>query len=299
MIHPLCCMLALVVSMPAQETFDRFAEWARSVLPQRGSLVLCYANTRVTGQVTWVGFDFGSGAAFMITDGRVMGIDPEGNHFKGLGYKDQVRFIPAETSLGDLLLDYLIPAVYLRGLTRARDHFVSAERTAEGGWKATFRFVEGRRGFRPENLPGGASFPRETSLCFVTLAPDGTVLEIRRDRPGWPPWTFEPATERPGGIPVSAAAGDSVLVHSEFIPEGDRSRFTLPAVEKFAIEARTDAYRSIQQIDTGAPPPAGLKGPLTPQAPPHVRWSRGIIIGGSALIVAGAAWWWLRRRAGA
>ncbi len=293
-------VLAVVSLSPAcGESFERFAAWAESLLPKRGSIILQYADLQVPGRTAWMGYDFGSGAAYLIADGYVMGVEPGGMHFRGYGYRGQVNPIPAEKSLADSMLDFNIPAVLLRGLARDRENFVAAETTPDGGWKVTYRFVEGRRGLRPENMPGGASFPREHMLCFITIASDGTVVEVQRDRPGERPWRFEPAAERPGGVAIAAKLGDMVPVNIEFIAEGDPSRFTLPAVEKFATEARTDAYRAIQNIDVSAPLPPDVVHMVPLRRRTEVLWGRVFMIAGASAIAIGAAVWWFRRRTGA
>jgi hypothetical protein len=77
------------------------------------------------------------------------------------------------------------------------------------------------------------------------------------------------------------------------------SAVSLPAVEKFATEARTDAYRAIQNIDVSAPLPPDVVHMVPLRRRTEVLWGRVFMIAGASAIAIGAAVWWIRRRTGA
>lgn len=289
-------MLAILVApqTPADTAFDRFSSWALSRIPERGSIILHYAHPQIQGQTGWAGFDFASGAAFRISHGTVMSVDPSGLTFTGRGYPGLVKPQDPAKSQGDSVIDYFIPAVFLRGLARDRDSFVSGEPTPDGGWNVTYRFIEGQRGFTPDNLPGGRNFPRKHALCHVTIDPTGQVQRIEREGFGVP-WTAEYAPDRQGGVAVAARWGDMILAGAEFIPEGDPSRFLLPSVERLAVEAKTDAYKHLT-IDTTADQAVDGDA-LTPTARSVTPWARATTLVGVGVVALGAAVWWYRRRA--
>jgi hypothetical protein len=232
------------------------------------------------------GYDFATGAWYLVRDFQTVGVQPDGRRYGGKSGIGLTQTDPNPATCPEITVSVLIPAAWWRCLTRHPELIVSVTRDADN--------------FVCEINPPDDDYSKVPNLIVIFDA-TGRVIQIKR--PDFPDQGITIYAENsPAWCPLPARIpGTDIALVSFDTPQGREGAFLQKNVESIGVQVRfnsaqarargTRSSDSMGAANTQSPPLPGL----APTEFDSWRWPL-FVVGGCLVVIGVGVWIWQKRR---